>query len=466
MKHQKQSPSPAKPNHLWSLVPQGSAIKQWAKDLSQVASAPFHSEQWSMVGQAVIVVSEDAEHAQEILRNVAQQAGMAFMSVASDEVASNFNEWIDGVPETPVLVYLEPGAWVGSNLEGDDDDLGFARNPSHDEAQAFEFRKAFRHFLEAGLPNSPMVIVTVLKSFVMMEPSLRRSGCFDRRITLPRLQNELLAKTFIEEVGATTLDSSVTEDLTRLGALLSADFPKQRQRRLIQKALQRLCWRERRKGTFDDLMMFAIFGIGEDDAGPDISDNRRSHAVHEAGHALISYLASREKMAPAYCSIKGRGDSFGVVVTPYEAAESISNDKTYADMLFHLRVGLAGRAAEHLLLGAENVSAGGSASDLAKATEVAWRMLGRWGLAPDDHTDDGAASNLQVVIGNPTDCEIARVDALVQPFLQKQFLIILELLRQHKVTLENVANALVTKGYLFQEDFMAIVKARMAMAAY
>lgn len=444
----------------WALLPADSVVKQWAKELALAAAEPANRDLWGLVGQAVVVEDADLDAVDGVLRCVANDAGLDFRRVEAEDVMEACSDWVEAVADgQSILVYLAAGQWISGNLEGDDDDLGFTRSPGHDEQSAHAFRKGLRQFLEQEIPKRPMVVVTAIKSFRHLDPALRRTGCFDRRIVLPRITNEILAQTFIMEMGASALDGTLTDHLTRLGALLDCQYRDQRRRHLMEQALRRLCWREHRKATFNDVLTFATYGTGDEDTQTHESlEKRRGHAIHEAGHALVSYLESQDKIPPAYCCINGRNSLFGVVVTPHDAQESSSNDMTYANARYHIRVALAGRVAEHLVLGADQVSLQGATGDLQKASELASQMFGRWGLAPDADTDEAASGNLAVICGSPTPTEYDHVEQLVRTFLQKQFLEVLALLREQRVLLDRITDALTDKGILFQKDFTDILE--------
>jgi ATP-dependent Zn protease len=122
-------------------------------------------------------------------------------------------------------------------------------------------------------------------------------------------------------------------------------------------------------------------------------------------------------------------------------------------MSHKIRVWLGGRAAEHLLLGASQVSAEGASSDLEQATRMACSMMGVFGLSPDLTTDDTAGANLTVVIDDISASEAQHVEILARQFLQQQFCKTLDVLRTHHTYLEKIVAALVEKKVLLETDF-------------
>jgi cell division protease FtsH len=108
----------------------------------------------------------------------------------------------------------------------------------------------------------------------------------------------------------------------------------------------------------------------------------RSVAAHEAGHAAVAILDSNGKNIPDYWSIVPGADFKGVVAESIAYRESLGGRTTYADFRHQIRVRLAGRAAEELAFGPENISSG-ACGDLESVWKRSSRAFGRWGFAPD-----------------------------------------------------------------------------------
>ena len=127
-----------------------------------------------------------------------------------------------------------------------------------------------------------------------------------------------------------------------------------------------------------DLAFYTVIaGAEKKDRSAIAERDRKVTAYHEAGHALVTRLmvpenrVSRITIIP---STKGAG-GFSMNIPP---------DRMYyrkKDMENSIRIGLAGRAAEELIFGEENVTTGAS-NDLEKATETILNMVRRFGMNP------------------------------------------------------------------------------------
>jgi hypothetical protein len=51
-----------------------------------------------------------------------------------------------------------------------------------------------------------------------------------------------------------------------------------------------------------------VYGTSEVAIKVDEGEKRRRHAIHEAGHALISHLDSKDRLPPSYCSVLKHDD--------------------------------------------------------------------------------------------------------------------------------------------------------------
>jgi ATP-dependent Zn protease len=180
-------------------------------------------------------------------------------------------------------------------------------------------------------------------------------------------------------------------------------------------------------------------------------------AIHEAGHALVAALDGPRGTIPVYVSARPRNDHAGIVVPPYDGVAE-GEEHTYADRVHRIRVGLAGRAAEQLVLGADQVSATGARSDLLRVYSLACELFVANGHSPERSSEAAVASNLAILHGQVAEADLARAEALCRGFLQTQYLAVLALLRQQRAVLDRLIAALMARGVLFQEDVRQLLQ--------
>jgi cell division protease FtsH len=127
--------------------------------------------------------------------------------------------------------------------------------------------------------------------------------------------------------------------------------------------------------TGDDLLVALERVILGAERGIVLSElDRRRTAYHEAGHALVALLTPGADPVRKV-SIIPRGVALGVT---YYEAESDRWNYTVAELRALLKVLLGGQAAERLVFGDATT---GLESDLDRLTQLARRMVGRWGMS-------------------------------------------------------------------------------------
>jgi cell division protease FtsH len=103
-------------------------------------------------------------------------------------------------------------------------------------------------------------------------------------------------------------------------------------------------------------------------------EERRRIAYHEAGHALTGMLIPGADPVRKV-SIIPRGQALGVTLAVPDA-DQFNLPKGY--LMARLRVAVAGRVAEELVF--DEVTTGAE-SDIQQLTQIARRMVGRWGMS-------------------------------------------------------------------------------------
>ena len=100
-------------------------------------------------------------------------------------------------------------------------------------------------------------------------------------------------------------------------------------------------------------------------------------AHHEAGHAYISFLSGA---TPSYVTIVSRGDFGGYM---QHAGNEDNPTYTKDELLWRIRISLAGRASEIVFFGEEQGVNTGVSGDLQNATNLALNMICKYGMTDD-----------------------------------------------------------------------------------
>ena len=162
-------------------------------------------------------------------------------------------------------------------------------------------------------------------------------------------------------------------------------------------------------------------------------------AIHESGHALISYLCGDK---PLYITVSGRNNFGGY--SHFSAQEQPSCTKP--QLLGEIRKCLAGRAAEMVFLGMQDGVSTGAAQDIKCATDIALKMITVYGMI----NDHGIMSYLDT----PPNEDITR---LCNEMLDAELDNAVNLITQNKECVQTLIDALIKKNYLIGDEIKEIL---------
>ena len=191
------------------------------------------------------------------------------------------------------------------------------------------------------------------------------------------------------------------------------------------------------------------------------NDEKKLTAYHEAGHAIVG-LSVPEHDPVHKVSIIPRGRALGVTMyLPEEDRLSYSKRRLESQLssLF------GGRIAEELIFGEDAVTTGAS-NDIQRATELATNMVRKWGLSsvvgPLAFSEEegggylGQGSSEKTVSGSTAE----KIDSEIKAIIEKNYNRAREILKEHKVILHNMAEALIDYETLDKEQVALLMKGK------
>jgi cell division protease FtsH len=188
-------------------------------------------------------------------------------------------------------------------------------------------------------------------------------------------------------------------------------------------------------------------------------DEKRTVAVHEAGHALVAVLSEHADPI-SKVTILPAGRALGVTEQLPVDERRLYGERYLTDLL---AIRLGGRAAERLLVG--EISTGAS-NDLAGATQIATRMVREFGMSPRLGPVGFADESPQYLGPNPlTSRQYAEdtqrvIDEEVERLLHEADERASRLLQSNRKSLEDVAAMLVERETIDGEDVVEVVRKR------
>ncbi len=385
-----------------------------------------------------------------LARAVAGEAHAAFFHVS----ASEFVEAIVGVGASrvrdlfkqakeaaPAIIFIDELDAIGrsrsgniSGLSGGNDEREQTLNQILTEMDGFE-------------PGTNVIVLGATNRPEILDPALLRPGRFDRRIAVnppDRPGRVAILKIHTRNV---TLAGDV--DLDRIAASIpgstGADIAL-----LVNEAALFAARRNHTKveqRDFTDAVEKILLGAERQVVMTD-ADRRRT-AYHESGHALVGMLTPGADPVRKI-SIIPRGQALGVTLS---TPESDRYNYRREELLAQIKVALGGRAAEKVAF--DDLSTGAE-SDIQNLTQVARGMVGRWGMSDEigpiavtDGRQNGPLLPGAMPASEPTQ---ELVDQEVRRIVDESERDVIALLTEHRDQLDALANALLERETLDQQE--------------
>jgi cell division protease FtsH len=309
-----------------------------------------------------------------LARAMAGEAGVPFFTMS----ASEFIEMVVGVGASrvrdlfrqakeaaPAIVFIDEldaiGRRRGGNVfsGGGGDEREQTLNQILTEMDGFD-------------PRTGVAVLAATNRPDVLDPALLRPGRFDRRVHVAPPDKD--GRRAILRVHTRSLPLATDVDLDALAAttpgMTGADLANLANEAALTATRRR--HEQIHMRDFTDALERIVLGAERKILMT--SDDRRRTAYHEAGHAIAGmFTAGADPVRKV--SIIPRGQALGVTFSAPER-DRLSYDEQ--DLLARIRVALGGRVAEELVFGTHTT---GAESDLQQVTDIARRMVARWGMS-------------------------------------------------------------------------------------
>jgi len=384
-----------------------------------------------------------------LARAVAGEADVPFFSAA----ASEFVEAIVGVGasrvrdlftqarnDQPAIVFIDELDAIGRSRAGN---IGFSG--ANDERE--QTLNQILTEMDGFDPRTAVIVLAATNRPEVLDSALLRPGRFDRRIAVQPPDGDGRLQILRVHTRSIPLDDEV--DLEGIAAttvgMVGADLANLCNEAALVAARRR--HEKVRHEDFTDALERIVLGAPRKLVMTD--DDRRRTAYHEGGHAIVGMLTPGADPVRKV-SIIPRGMALGVTLSA-PTNDRFSYDEDY--LLTKIKVALGGRVAEELVYGDITT---GAESDIQQLTEIARRMVGRWGMSD-------AIGPIAVLPSEPngpllpgsseTSEETQRIiDAEVRRIVEDQYRVVRSLITEHRADLDSLVEALLKAETLDEDD--------------
>ena len=287
-----------------------------------------------------------------------------------------------------------------------------------------------------------------------LDPALLRPGRFDRRI--PVELPDLTGRKNILELHAKSVKTQPPIDLTAIARATpgasGADLAN-----IINEGALRAVREGRKRATQDDFEeSVEVVIAGQQRKSTVLSDHEKQVvSYHEIGHAIV---AARQKGSAPVTKITIVPRTSGALGYTMQVEEDERFLTTRQEVLDKLAVYCGGRAAEELIFGEMTT---GAANDIEQATKLARNMVTRFGMS-DEFGMMALGTVQNAYLNQDTSLTCApgtaeRVDAIVAKLIEDAHDRALQILKENKFKLHELARYLYKKETITGEEFMNLL---------
>jgi cell division protease FtsH len=386
-----------------------------------------------------------------LARAVAGEAGVPFFSISGSDFVEMFvgvgasrvrDLFEQGKKNAPCIIFIDEidavGRHRGAGLGGGHDEREQTLNQLLVEMDGFE-------------SNEGVILIAATNRPDVLDPALLRPGRFDRRIVVPR--PDLNGRLGILKVHTKKVPLDGLVDLTQI-AKGTPGFSGADIENLVNEAALYAARRNKEKVNLDDFE-FAKDKVlmGTERRSMIISEKeKRTTAIHEAGHALVARILPGTD--PVHkVTIIPRGRALGLTQQlPQEDRLNINQEFA----LNQIAILMGGRVAEEITFGQRTTGAG---NDIEVATNLARSMVCEWGMSERMGPLAFGKKEGEVFLGRDMASvqsyseETARdIDAEVRRIVTEQYQRARQVLLENRPTLERIAGALLEHETLDAAD--------------
>ena len=389
-----------------------------------------------------------------LAKAVAGEAGVPFFSISGSEFVEMFvgrgaakvrDLFKQAKEKAPCIVFIDEIDTIGKKRDGG----GFSGNDEREqtlnqlltEMDGFDNQKGIVVLAATNRPDS-------------LDAALLRPGRFDRRV--PVELPDLAGRKAILELHTKDVKTEPGIDLTTIARATpgasGADLAN-----IINEGALRAVRLGRKRATQEDFEeSVEVVIAGQQRKSTVLSDHEKQVvAYHEIGHAIV---AARQKGSAPVTKITIVPRTSGALGYTMQVEEDERFLTTKQEALDKLAVYCGGRAAEELIFGEMTT---GAANDIEQATKLARNMITRFGMSEEfGMMALGTVQNAYLNQDTSLTCApgtAERVDVAVLKLITEAHERAMQILKENKFKLHELAHYLYKKETITGDEFMSLL---------
>ena len=388
-----------------------------------------------------------------LAKAVAGEANVPFFSMSGSEFVEMFvgmgaskvrDLFKQAKEKAPCIVFIDEIDAIGKKRDGQiggNDEREQTLNQLLTEMDGFE-------------GNTGVIILAATNRPESLDPALTRPGRFDRRV--PVELPDLKGREDILKVHAKKIKVAEDVDFNKVARMASGASGAELANIVNEAALRAV--RDGRKfatqADLEESIEVVIAGYQKKNAI--MTDHeKRIVAYHEIGHALVAAKQTNSAPVQKITIVPRTSGALGYTMQVDESNHVLMSKEEIENKIATFT---GGRAAEEVVFGSVTT---GASNDIEQATKLARAMITRYGMSDDfDMVTLETVTNQYLGGDASLACSAetqTRIDQQVVALVKREHQKALDILRENRTKLDELANFLYEKETITGEEFMGIL---------